>query len=573
MLKINRLYTIPEVIEPITFYEGLNYILGEKDDSSNKTNGVGKSLCIEFINFALLKKKSESRVALIPEDEFSPETYICVDFSLYDEEYTIKRSLNEAEMPIITQGNQEVKFNKLDDAIKFLTERLFKNSKSSYPSFRSILGLLIRDERSEFKSITSFYDTKKRIADDYAPHLFLFNINIDLYREVKEYINLIEDLSSSLTKISNNLESVTNKNIKNIKADINELKNQVDAIEDSIDKLENIEGYEIVKDDLIKLENQIEKYRVKKITLEEQIIRLEPISHKVNIATHEIAEFYEQLKEGLGNLISKDLTEILDFKRKIDEFQNHLLKEKQSQLVEKVDSLNEIIFDLDKQYKRNLQVLDKEGGLKNIKQTYAALKEKSDELNQLNTIMTKYEFTASELQKYKSKKENNLFELQSNIHSCKNIIDDFEETILGIHEFIQGNKKASFEIKTVNKKQIIEINLRIDDDGSHSIEREKVFIYDISLLLNRFTRLNHPGFLVHDNIFEVDEDTFEKNIQFLEEKASFNKQQYILTLTSDRLDSGLICSNSALKHKIYSHVRAIFTKKNRFLKKKYQEKR
>ncbi|RUR24263.1 DUF2326 domain-containing protein [Legionella qingyii] len=573
MLKINRLYTIPEVIEPITFNEGLNYILGERDDSSNKTNGVGKSLCIEFINFALLKKKSESRVALIPEDDFSPDTYICVDFSLYDEEYTIKRSLNEAEMPIIIQGNEEVKFNKLDDAIKFLTERLFKNSQSSYPSFRSILGLLIRDERSEFKSITSFYDTKKRIADDYAPHLFLFNINIDLYKEVKECINQVDDLSTSLTKISKNLQSVTNKNIKNIKADINELKNQVDSIEDSIDKLENIEGYEIIKDDLIRLENQIEKYRVKKITLEEQILKLEPISHKVNITTNEVAEFYEQLKEGLGNLISKDLTEVLDFKRKIDEFQNHLLKEKQSQLAEKVDSLNKIIFDLDKQYKKNLQVLDKEGGLKNLKQTYSALKEKSDELNQLNTIITKYEFTESELQKYKSKKESSLFELQSDIHSRKNIIDNFEETILWIHEFIQGNKKASFEIKTVNKKQIIEINLRIDDDGSHSIEREKVFIYDISLLLNSFTQLNHPGFLVHDNIFEVDEDTFEKNIQFLEEKAFFNKQQYILTLTSDRLASGSISSNFVLKHKIDSHVRAIFTKQNRFLKRKYQEKR
>ena len=68
MLKIKCLYTIPEVIDPIPFSDGLNLVLGEKDDSSDKRNGVGKSLCIEFVNFALLKQKSHSRVALIPKE-------------------------------------------------------------------------------------------------------------------------------------------------------------------------------------------------------------------------------------------------------------------------------------------------------------------------------------------------------------------------------------------------------------------------------------------------------------------------------------------------------------------------
>ncbi|EJL50828.1 hypothetical protein PMI09_04865 [Rhizobium sp. CF122] len=58
----------------------MNIVLGEKDDSSSRNNGVGKSLCIEFLNFALLKKKSESRVARIPADVLARTTFICADF-------------------------------------------------------------------------------------------------------------------------------------------------------------------------------------------------------------------------------------------------------------------------------------------------------------------------------------------------------------------------------------------------------------------------------------------------------------------------------------------------------------
>jgi uncharacterized protein YydD (DUF2326 family) len=157
--------------------------------------------------------------------------------------------------------------------------------------------------------------------------------------------------------------------------------------------------------------------------------------------------------------------------------------------------------------------------------------------------------------------------LQSQIHSQKNVIDDFQKTILSIHEYVQGNKLASFQIKNTNKKQVIEIIMRIDSDGSHSVEREKVFIYDIALLLNQHTQKKHPGFLIHDNIFDVDQDTLIKSIKFLEDRALFGSTQYILTINSDRLE---LEGNNSLND-ITPYVRARFTKQNRFLKTKYQE--
>lgn len=124
-------------------------------------------------------------------------------------------------------------------------------------------------------------------------------------------------------------------------------------------------------------------------------------------------------------------------------------------------------------------------------------------------------------------------------------------------------------MSTTTRKHIVDIILRIDDDGSHSVEREKVFIYDLALMLNDFTKARHPGLLVHDNIFDVDNDTLQKSLEYLLTRAPFeDDQQYILTLNSDRVEH---CRGEAWYDDLQLCVAASFTKSNRFLKTHYQE--
>ncbi|MEZ5691663.1 MAG: DUF2326 domain-containing protein [Rickettsiales bacterium] len=566
-MKINRLYTVPEAIDPIDFKEGLNLILGEKDESSDKRNGVGKSLCIEFINFALLKRKADSRVARIPKEVFPPETFVCLDFEIAGLTYTIKRSVAESEQPILIENNNQIEFTKLEDATQYLTEKLFAHSDTLYPSFRVMLGPLIRDERSEFKSLVKCYDTERRVPDDYTAHLYLLGIEISLYEEIKNHIKEIDELTNDIKRIKENVHLLRQKDIDDARSDLNELNDEVSSIEASIEKLENIKGFDLIKDEIIELESEIDLRRRKKTILKQQLSKLKSVSQKVEIDPDEISEFYEQLKEGLGTLIAKDLTEVMSFKQRIDDFQNKLLHSRRDSLSKEVVEINNELSSLDKRYAENLAVLDQQGELKNLKQTYTAFKEKSDQFSQLRSFVDRYDYLESEKLRIRSEKEVSLLKLQSQIQSQKKVIDDFEKTILGIHEYIQGNKQASFQIKHSIKKQVVEITMRIDSDGSHSVEREKVFIYDIALLLNHYTRERHPGFLIHDNIFDVDQDTLVKSILFLENKSDFGNSQYILTLNSDRLEF----EGNARLEDLDSFVRARFTKTSRFLKKKYQE--
>ncbi len=180
MIRLKRLYSEPEVFDPIQFESGLNIILGEKSEGSNKTNGVGKSVCIEFINFCLLKKTNDSRVMYIPDSVLESDTKIKLDLQINNHNLTITRTKQSPQTVTIHKDGEEMVFDELDDASDYLGSLYFENYSASIPrlSFRVLLAPILRDERSEFKDIIKSYDTDKNVPRDYRPHLFFLNLDV-----------------------------------------------------------------------------------------------------------------------------------------------------------------------------------------------------------------------------------------------------------------------------------------------------------------------------------------------------------------------------------------------------------
>lgn len=567
-MMIERLYTEPATIDPIVFTAGVNVILGESDVTSSKNNGVGKSLCIEFLNFALLKRKTESRVARIPKESFDPRNLICVDFRLHGIGYTIKRSLEEAEHPRIIVDGRETVYAKLKDATDFLTGRLFPDQDEQV-GFREILGPLIRDERSEFKSIVGCFDTKARIPDNYAPHLMLLGIDLGIYRAIKGIQRELDAIATEEARIKDSVRLVRQKDLDDARSDLNALDEEVETIRQGIDALENAPAYDIVKGEILDIEDRMSDLRRSKDVLVQRAANLAPIALEPGIDSGEIRDFYDQLRAGLGTSIVRELAEVITFKSKIEQFQRHLLDEKSRVVDVEIRNLNKQLAELDRRYAKLVAVLDQKGQLRNLRQTYASFQAKSDELGQLKSFFSRYDQLLIERQTKKSEIEAERLALQASISAAADRLRSFERTILAIHQFIQGNRKASFEVRTTPRKHVVDIVLRIDDDGSHSVEREKVFIYDIALLLNDYTKSRHPGLLVHDNIFDVDDDTLRKSLEFILTRARLDEnKQYILTLNVDRIEHA---REEVWYYELEQSVVASFTKSNRFLKAQYQE--
>lgn len=118
MLRIRKLYSEPPVFDPIVFEDGINLILGETTEGNVKTNGVGKSMAVEFINYGLLKRHEDSRVSLIPNETLPYGTLIFLDFEINGKNITTKRSIKDHKCPTLIVDGKTISFTDIEDATK-----------------------------------------------------------------------------------------------------------------------------------------------------------------------------------------------------------------------------------------------------------------------------------------------------------------------------------------------------------------------------------------------------------------------------------------------------------------------
>ncbi len=582
-IKLLKLYSSPEVFKPINFDDGVNIIMGERVEEENikkgkKTNGVGKSLCVEFINFCLLKATAQSRVMKIPIDKLFGNTQIILDLEVNSQKITIIRTKEEPENPIIIKNGEENEFSNLDDANAYLKNLLFLDDLNNLPlSFREFLGPFVREEGSEFKNIIECYDLEKKIPLSILikPHAFIFNLSISTIDKIENIFKEIDKLNKHKLILKNLLTENNVKKINDIKSSLNSLNDDLEKIETGLENnFKSNEAYESQQESLAKIQTQIDDVRSYQAALKYQLKKIELLPPVENIRKKDIEIIYNQFKSGLGELVSKSIEQAIIFKKKIDEFQNKLFNEKIKSIKDELLSVNSNLRRLEEEKSSQIDIIDKKGVLKDIKNSISIYEQKKDIYQKLKVNYENYEKNLRDIKELKSEKDKYFIEIDKELFNAKKIIDSFNKTILEIHEYIMESNFASFNIETVNSsksKKVINFEMRIDDDGSHSVDRAKVFIYDISLLFNIFTKERHPKFLIHDNIFDVDQDTLIRSLNYLYLAENKNYEfQYILTLNRDKIENEI--AKGLINLNIETHRVANFTKKDRFLYgDKYQE--
>lgn len=578
-IRLNRLYSESNIFEEISFHDGVNIILGEKyDDSSvkgRKTNGVGKSMSIEFLDFGFLNDYEKSRIAKIPKEVFPLEENVILDLDIGDEAITIKRNRKQADQPVIIREGRNVSFDKLQDAREYLTGIIFpKLNGKKVPSFRNLFSILMRDERSEFTDIIKCHDLTKKIPDDLSAHLFLLGFSLEAYKNTLETIREIEAVNTVLAKDKKELTQEGKKKISDVKAELNALEDELQKLEDAIESFKTNETFDSMEADLIELEDLLDQLRKRQKALRYDYEKIRKMPKPEQIDDREIELVYNQFKSELGNAVVKSLNEVVGFKNKIEEFQRTLVNQKAKELESQLKSIAEQIRVLDDEYSEKLKVIDKKGVLKNLKVSLKIYEAKKDSISHTKFLFDQYEKNEKKKRMLNLQKTQQLMEIDSEIEQNKEIMDDFIDTILEIHESIMGNKECSFSIQTVDKarkKTPVELTLRIYDDGSHSVDRTKVFIYDMALLFNQYTRDRHPLFLVHDNIFDVDQDTLVQCLNYIyKQEEQYQDFQYILTLNRDKIENEE--QRKLIQMNIDEHQVAVFTKEKKFLGRNYQEK-
>ena len=578
-IRLNRLYSENNVFEEISFYDGVNIILGEKyDDSSvkgRKTNGVGKSMCIEFLDFCFLSDYDKSRVAKIPKEVFPLEENVMLDLDIGAETIIIKRNREQADQPVIIREGKTVSFDKLQDARDYLTGIIFSElNGKTVPSFRNLFSILMRDERSEFKDIIKCHDLTKKIPDDLTAHLFLLGFSLEAYKNTVETIKEIGKITTVLSKEKKELTQDGQKKISDVRAELNALEDELKKLEDAIESFKTNETFDSMEADLIELEELLDQLRKRQKALRHDYEKIRKMPKPEQIDDREIELVYNQFKSELGNAVVKSLNEVVGFKNKIEDFQRTLVNQKAKELESQLKSIAEQIRILDDEYSEKLKIIDKKGVLKNLKISLKIYEAKKESISRTKFLFEQYEKHEKKKRILNLQKTQQIMEIETEIEQNEEMMDSFMETILQIHEFIMGNRECSFSIQTIDKAQSktpVELVLRIYDDGSRSVDRTKVFIYDMALLFNQYTRDRHPLFLVHDNIFDVDQDTLVRCLNYIySQEEQYQDFQYILTLNRDKIENEE--QRKLIRMDIDEHQVAVFTKEKKFLGRNYQEK-
>lgn len=302
MLRLHRLSSEPEVFAPISFHSGVNLILGErseKDAQGRKVNGVGKSVCIDFLHFALCRRYAETRVSKIPKDFLPDELVVVLDLTIGHERLQIRRGIANHEQPaIVTSDSVETVFETLRDATHYLGALLFAgHDNAGQLSFRTLISLLMRDERSGFKSFINPHDmTVRRPPDDITPHLYLLGVELSNYRRLEE---TIERLASQQKMLSELKLAVTNRDelkIEDVPAKLNEERQATRKIDEALTTLRADPAFEDVEGDLNRIETELQQLRGERKSVSFQIDQIRSIPLPERIDASDLKIVYEGIR-------------------------------------------------------------------------------------------------------------------------------------------------------------------------------------------------------------------------------------------------------------------------------------
>lgn len=579
MLRLHRLSSEPECYAPIEFRSGINLILGERsegvDNQGKKVNGVGKSISIEFLHFALCRRLSQTRISRIPEGVLPEELVVVLDLTIGKERIQIRRAIADPDQPtIINSDGSETVFECLADATDFLGALLFEGHlHSGQASFRQVLSLLMRDEQSGFKDYLDPRDAAVKAAPNILPHLYLLGVDTASYRKLKETIKELDSNRKLLRELKRAVTDGDKRKLSDIPSILNEEQKATQKIEDALQELRADPAFEKVETELNQIESELATLRSERKKLSFQIDQIRSIPLPERIDASDIKIVYDRIKSGLGELVEKSLEQAKEFKAEIERFQHGLREEELQELETKRKSVGTQIRQLSGQHGELTRQVDRKGVLKEIQTGLEVATRRADDYHRLASQFDLYEDKADDVEELKTNRSNNLLALTKTLAEEKHREESFNNTIVAIHEQVQGTSRASFRFKVDSKptkKNPLTFEVRIQDDGSKSINQARVFIYDFALMFDKLASKNHPGFLVHDNILEVDQDTLTRCLNFLHaQQESEDDFQYILTLNRDKIEAEEHRNEVLLD--IESVRRASFTKTDQFLRKRYQE--
>ena len=552
---LNKIYSEPlGLFETVEFKNGVNFIFAKKDkntDVKESLNGVGKSLFLNFLDYALLS--SETKHIKSAKSNNKIENYLIVlEFSIKDEDYIIKRSLKEvSENIIVGKIENPITFESIKEAKEYLCDLIFKNDdyKGKYYNswLRKLLPFFIKKQENP-KTKVNFLDPIKYISSNVPVmellpcHLLFLGIdnslfwkNFDIKSDLKNKDKALKEVKGFIT------DTYDLKDIPQAENKIDRLKGEVQQYEQNIKQFKLAEQYKDVEEQSNSLTVKIKELWYQN-HLEKNKVRSYKDSYELgdSVKTIKIKNLYKDLNELLANNIKKTLDEAINFRENIAESRKDFLSSEISNTEKEIKNREVEIKNLELERSKLFGFLEAKNAIQDLSEAYLSLSDKRNKLNELEGKIKLYQ----DLNKEKVEREAEIAKLFSEITNfiieIKDDISNFRDIFFDVHNVIYPENKDKEEVGfsfTANPKtdSKVDMGVSLPADLSTGKNSGKTLIYDISVLFHGMEKeINIPKFLIHDGIFDhMDKSDFIALYEYLQNLAKTKKFQYILTLNEE----------------------------------------
>jgi uncharacterized protein YydD (DUF2326 family) len=556
-MLLHKLYSEPlGLFQPIEFKNGVNFIFAKKDhdgDARKSLNGVGKSLLLNFLDYALLSSETVHIRSAKKNNNIS-NYFIVLEFKKNGKLYIIKRSLETPNKNIMFGEKGGIisiydipQENKNKELNKALCELIFKNDYNGvfYNTWlRKLMPFFVKKQENPKTKIVFSDPIKFSQSSEMelmAYHLFFMGIDNTLFwknytieSELKRKVPALKEVRDLV------IDTYGLNDISQAENQIDKLKQEVCQYEKNIKNFKLADQYRDIEEESNNLTAQI-----KELWFQNHLDNKKIQSYKESfelgdfINTRNIEKIYSELNELLASNIKKTLDDAIKFRKNIASSRKKFLASEIKDTEAALNKRSIAISQLEDERTKLYEFLEAKEAIRDLSMAYLDLSTKREKLSDLLSKIKTFRDLESEVADRGAAVTSIYSDIVKFIRNVQPDISNFRKVFFDIHNAIYPeNKKEDFGFKfepNEKKDSKVNINVYLPAELSKGKNLGSVLLYDLSILFHAIeNKFNLPHFLVHDGIFDgMDKAHFVSLYEYLEKKSKNSEFQYIVTINAE----------------------------------------
>ncbi|MCE5185870.1 MAG: DUF2326 domain-containing protein [Planctomycetaceae bacterium] len=583
-----RLYSEPsDLIGPIEFVNGINFIFGKKDkstDPKNSLNGIGKSVFLDLIDFCLLASFQKNHSPrLYKAKNILAEHKIVLEFEHNGSEYILKRQPDDPSRNIEFGVKGNTRTYTARNLKQRLCDLIFErtNYEGKYDSewLRKLLPFFVKVQKTNKDSYSDpiRYIKEAQVMELTQYHLFFLGLDNSLAQQNWQIQIDLKEKGPLLTKIKELVRDTYEiDDITDATNEVNKINNEIKNLEKAISNFRLTQQYENAEQKANELTAAIkdllyENYAAKKRS--EHFTGSFQTESDINL--RRIQKLYNEFSVLMSATIEKTLNEAIEFRKALALSRKEFLEQELAKLELDIKERETKIAELENERAKIFLFLSAREAIKDLSSAYLALSQKRERLNDLQGRVKLYNDIYSEKvdieieeRRIARKILSFIDEIQNDVAKFRNIFSEIYNSI-----YVEERDKSVFAVSyKENTDAKIDINVSFPASDSKGRNQGRTLIYDLAVLFQAIENgFNFPRFLIHDGIFDgMDKAHFVYLKDFLEEQGRKHKFQYIVTLNEEgTLDESFGHVENVTPEKIAEEAILVLTPTNKLFRRDF----